>query len=1031
MPGPVAQPYLHDLEFLQDLVENVNDLIQSVRPDGTFAYVNSAWCAALGYSRDEAARLRVFDVIHPGSRPHCQAIFQRVLNGERFDNVESTFVAKDGRLVVVEASVSCRFQDGKPVATRTILRDVTERKQAEETLRIRAKQMEDAQVLAKLGSWVWDIARNHVIWSDQLYHIFGVRPAEFEATFEAYLARVHVEDRPRTRQIIEQAFRDHQPFQFEERIVRPDGEVRYLHSQGEIATDEHGQPLRMTGICQDITERKQSESSLRESEERFRKVWNQAGDGMRLTDANGIVLMANDAYCRLVELPRESVEGHSLAVSQPPDQAERINRRHRERFVSRTVPFQMERELTLWNGQRKWVALTNTMLEGQKPVLLSTFRDISERKQAEEALRLSQARYLSLVETLPVSLFRKDMAGRFTYANQRFCALLGQRFEEIIGKTDFDFFPRDLAEAYRSDDRQVIASNAPLNKEEHNQAPGGETRYVQVIKVPIRDSHGQANGIQAIFWDVTERKRTEQALQASEKRYASLVNNLSSIVWEADAQTFQFRFVSPQAERILGIPVSEWLSEPNFWREHVHPEDRERIVAYCRDCTRRGVDHEFEYRMIAADGRSVWLHDVVSVESVEGAAATLRGVMVDISDRKRAEEERRQLEAQIQHAQKLESLGVLAGGIAHDFNNLLTSVLGYTGLALMQLPDESIAVPLLHEIEKAAQRAADLTQQMLAYSGRGAFVIKTLRLDLLVQEMTKLLGTVISKKAALNLNLEPASIEGDATQVRQVVMNLITNASDALEEKSGIISVRTGAREADAAYLRSPYLPEPLPAGVYAYVEVEDSGCGMSRETLDRIFDPFFTTKFTGRGLGLAAVLGIIKGHRGTIKVDSTPGRGTVFQVLFPYHGSVPGVGQTAAPEGPSTEGHGTILVVEDEPTIRSFTRRVLESSGFRVREAADGREGLDLYGRHRTEIIAVLLDLTMPHMDGIEVLAELRRFAPDLPVLVMSGYSELEVASRFAGMDASGFIQKPFHPRDLIARLHQLLPQQGKPGRQ
>jgi CheY-like chemotaxis protein len=253
-------------------------------------------------------------------------------------------------------------------------------------------------------------------------------------------------------------------------------------------------------------------------------------------------------------------------------------------------------------------------------------------------------------------------------------------------------------------------------------------------------------------------------------------------------------------------------------------------------------------------------------------------------------------------------------------------------------------------------------------------------------------------------------------------MNLITNASEALEDNIGAIRIATGVRQADADYLRSPFCPDELPAGSYAFVEVEDNGCGMNEATLPRIFDPFFTTKFTGRGLGLAAVLGIVRGHRGVIKVKSAPGHGTLFEVLLPCAAVMAPDDAEPAPDGPVPRGQGTILVIEDEPSVRDFTRRVLESAGFQVRLAADGRQGLELFAKHHSEIAAVLLDMTMPRMDGLDVLKQLRGLDANVPVLVMSGYSEQELATRFAGAGANEFLQKPFYPRNLLARLARLL---------
>lgn len=508
-------------------------------------------------------------------------------------------------------------------------------------------------------------------------------------------------------------------------------------------------------------------------------------------------------------------------------------------------------------------------------------------------------------------------------------------------------------------------------------------------------------------------------------RFAELVNNLDGIVWEADAETWRFLFVSAQAERILGYPCERWYDDPSFWPDRIHPEDRTWALEYCSATTARLEPHSFEYRMIAADGRVVWLHDLVTVTAVDGRPKRLRGVMVDITARKEAErafreseQERRHLEAQILHAQKLESLGVMAGGLAHDFNNLLTAVLGNAGLALMHLPAESIVAPMLREIEQAARRAAELTQQMLAYSGRGRFFVETIRLDAVVREMTMLLGSVISKKAAIDLRLDATTISADATQVRQIVMNLITNASDALGDRSGTIVIRTSVEALDEAALRSPFLGVDTGPGHYVVLEVQDSGCGMSAETVSRIFDPFFTTKFAGRGLGLAAVLGIVRGHRGTIQVSSEPGRGTRFRVLFPAAtmGAVDTGDHVFAPS--SGRVTGTVLIVDDEPAVRRLGQLVLESVGFRVITADDGRAGLDAFLRHADELTAAVVDLTMPHMDGPELAGHIQATAPGLPVLLMSGYSEHEVTARLSGRDVSDFIQKPFSPREFIARV-------------
>ncbi|MAY57326.1 MAG: hypothetical protein CMQ46_03170 [Gammaproteobacteria bacterium] len=382
----------------------------------------------------------------------------------------------------------------------------------------------------------------------------------------------------------------------------------------------------------------------------------------------------------------------------------------------------------------------------------------------------------------------------------------------------------------------------------------------------------------------------------------------------------------------------------------------------------------------------------------------------------RAEEERRELEAQMLQSQKLESLGVMAGGIAHDFNNLLTSIIGYSELARAQLPEHSAAGEFVDAAVTGARRAAELTQQMLAYSGKGSRIVEPVQLSRLVKDITRLLEVSISKKCVMRFELPedlPACM-ADATQLRQVIMNLIINASDAIGDRSGVISITTGAAWCDRDYLDENFINDTLEEGLYVHMEVADTGKGMSADVRARIFDPFFTTKFTGRGLGLAAVLGVIRGHKGAIRVYSEPGRGTTFKVLLP---AAPGVEPQAVKSDSEPEqwqGFGTALVIDDEESIRALARHMLMRMGFEVATASDGREGVEVYREMAASNPLVLLDLTMPHLDGAAAFAQLRRINPKVRVIVMSGYGEQTIDTQFAGKGLAGFLQKPFRLAEL-----------------
>jgi signal transduction histidine kinase/ActR/RegA family two-component response regulator len=392
-------------------------------------------------------------------------------------------------------------------------------------------------------------------------------------------------------------------------------------------------------------------------------------------------------------------------------------------------------------------------------------------------------------------------------------------------------------------------------------------------------------------------------------------------------------------------------------------------------------------------------------------------------------EERKRSDEKLLRTQKLESLGVLAGGVAHDFNNLLTGIMGNASLAVDHLPPgcESIR-PILDDIVAASERAGDLTKQLLAYAGKGRFVIAPLNLSSLVRDISHLVKSTLPKNVELHLELSDdlPCIEADASQMQQVVMNLLINAAESIPEglKGDVIAV-TSAKNIDDKGARQPFTAGEVTPGRYVVLEVHDTGAGMDQATRELIFDPFFTTKFTGRGLGLAAVLGIVQGHKGALKVQSTPGQGSTFKVLFPVADAVCPVSPPKTAMAPASTKRGkTILVIDDEPTVRRTAKSTLERGGYDTILAEDGKEGLDIFRALEAKIAAVLLDLTMPGMNGEEVLRHLKEIRPDVKVILSSGFSEVEVIPKFSGKGLAGFVQKPYTASALTTKLAEVVGQ-------
>jgi PAS domain S-box-containing protein len=482
-------------------------------------------------------------------------------------------------------------------------------------------------------------------------------------------------------------------------------------------------------------------------------------------------------------------------------------------------------------------------------------------------------------------------------------------------------------------------------------------------------------------------------------------------LWDWNPRTNEIVF-SARWRSQIGYAETEIENQLPAWLCLVHPEDESRVrAAFQAAAARPAAGFEATFRLRHHDGtwRTMRARGAEATPS-QGGSGHLVGVQFDITDRDRAEDEMRKIHARLLDSQKLESLGLLAGSIAHDFNNLLSGVLSNAELLELDLPPEGPLNARVDQIKQAAIRMADLSREVLAYSGRGSFNVTCIDLNGLVREMSNLLATGISKRVQLCYKFAdaPVVVEAEATQIRQVFMNLITNASDAMELKRGVITVTTGIIEARAADFEGvPWMKE-LREGSYAFFEVEDKGCGMTPETVRRMFEPFYTTKPHGRGLGLAAVQDIVHRHHGALRIYSAPGDGTRVRVLLPLPADMAGPPGDNTPEENDWRGTGTVLLVDDDKTARDTAATLLARLGFQVLLAADGDEALNCFRRSTQAIRCMLLDATIPGLPGRELVSRLRAERPGIAVVLSSGYSEAEVMKSYAGVRLDGFIIKP-----------------------
>ena len=490
-------------------------------------------------------------------------------------------------------------------------------------------------------------------------------------------------------------------------------------------------------------------------------------------------------------------------------------------------------------------------------------------------------------------------------------------------------------------------------------------------------------------------------------------------------------YVSSNVSDVLGYSREEFELGRVSYASLVHEQDLPRVADEVRvaiESTASSFQHE-PYRVRRRDGELRWLYDFTNVVRDEAGRAThFDGYIFDITRWVQAEAEKQELERRFLHAQKLESLGVLAGGVAHDFNNLLTAILGQVGILRRQLERRELALREVQlgvdQIGSIAKRAADLTQQLLAYSGRGSRVVEPVHLGALVREMASILDVARSKKATLALQLDedtPIMI-ADRSQIQQVVLNLLTNASEALGDKAGTVTVRTSHAHFTVSDLRERFdAAGELAEGPYAVIEVEDNGVGMSEEQQRRLFEPFFTTKFAGRGLGLSAVLGIVRAHRGAIRTRSALGKGTLFSIAFPaVEAARTGHPPKPAPASAPLLGSGAILVADDETFVRKTLANVLREQGFAVIEAENGAKVVERFREHRGSILLAIVDMTMPELSGIEVLRALRAIDPAIPVILSSGYSD--VAANLVDEQPTAFLQKPYTIEELEVVLRSVI---------
>ncbi len=883
-------------------------------PEKGWLHVNDRLCEDLGYTREELQVLTWPEVTHPDDLRADLELFNQVVSGQSDGySMEKRFIRKDGQTMHAEISARCiRKATGDIDYFVALVQNITDRKKAEERLQRQQNMLARTESIAHVGSWEWEIATDTVTWSDEMFRIFKRNPAEGAPSYEEHPRIYHPDDMKELSRVAEIAQRDGTPYELELRAIRSNGDIRICLARGFAERGSDGKVTHLFGSLQDITERKQIEVALVNSERFLQAIIDTEPECIKLLDVDGNLLMMNRAGLAMIEADSfEQVQGQCVCplITEP----------YRDAFTALTrqvfqgIPGSLEFETIGLKGRHVWLethAVPFCDEHGEITALLGITRDITERRQLEEV----QAYLLR--------------AGSRS-SGEDFFELLASYLAKLLGM-DYVCIDRLQGDCLSAKTLAVYHDG----------------RFKDNVEYTLKDTPcGDVVGKEVCVFPKEVRNLFPQ---------------------DAALQDLQ-------AESYVGTTI---------WSFNMKP-----------------------IGLIAVIGRKELLNSHFAESVLKLVSIRVAGEL----ERRQAEEEKLLVQQQFQQAQKMESLGVLAGGIAHDFNNILAIIIGNCSLAEMNPDRASERIPI---IEKAADRAAGLCRQMLAYAGKGIFTMTQFNLAVLVDEMVQMLKATTNQNVVIRSDLSPdiPAINGDASQLRQIIMNLIINASEAIGDAQGVVQVSLAKAVIQAGQSFVDHLGNAIPPGCYARLEVSDSGCGMDEETRRRIFEPFYTTKFTGRGLGMSAVLGIITGHKGALQLTSNPGQGTTFTIYLPIEGGET-FGDESSEKMASTlwQGSGTVLLVEDEVQVRFVATTMLENMGFSVMEASNGQEALELYRKNSASISLVITDIGMPIMDGYALFRELKLLKRDLPIIISSGFGDTVVTTRIPNDEIAGLVSKPY----------------------
>jgi PAS domain S-box-containing protein len=1018
---------------LELVVRNTTNGVIVTDAQGLLEWGNTAFERMTGYTVAEVKGRKPGDFLQgPDTDPEAVAQLRRaVAAGERcYVEILNYTKSRHAYWQIVDME-PIHDDDGQLVNWIAIQTDITAHRLAEQHLRTLNERLQLATQSAALGVWEWDAASQKHTWDDRTHAIHGLKPGEFDGSFDAWMACLHPEDRALAEARFRLVLAGGSFYDQEFRVLRS-GEtaVRHVESRAIVQRDTQGKLVRITGTSRDVTAERENEERLRTLTDRWQLALRATRYGVWDWDPLSGRLIWDDRLFEIYGVARESFENnHQARVNLlHPDDRLRAEQEEQDALHLGREEFRNEFRIVLSDGFVRHIethAYIRRDENGHAVQVVGMDRDITAEKQTLEALRMAEERWQLAVEGTNDGVWDWNVPTGATYHDQRWSQMLGYEVGEIsdtIESWNSLVHPDDLPGCLIATEDHFARRTALYHHEYRMRTRQGDWKWIlDRGKVVTRDPQGRPLRMVGMHTDMTARKNLEQRLHQFEQ-LATQVSELAQIGgWELDLETMNLRW-SEQVRRIHDVDA-HYRPSVHSAIEFFAPEVRDIMSAAFKNAMTAGRDFDLELPLITATGRRIWVRALTRAEFEDNKPVRLIGAFQDISIRRDSEESRRKLEFQLFQAQKMETLGTLAGGIAHDFNNLLTGIMGYQELVADVLGDNSVAREYLAEARGASLRARDLVEQILTFGRQSPDDQYTsLDLGLVIEEARRLLRATIPATIAIETHISPecGAVQGDATQIHQVILNLGSNAAHAMQGKGGVLSIRL--EPADREVPKSATLAT-LPAGDYLRLSVADNGHGMDDTTLQRIFDPFFTTKEVreGTGLGLAVVHGIVRAHRGAVEVESKLGVGSTFHIYLPMATTEAEAGATEILQAPRGDGE-IVYIVDDEDTVASFTKYALENKGYRAMTVDTAAQCLDALRANPSACQVLVTDQTMPSMTGTELAGKVREFAPELPIIVMSGYFLKIPPEEIERIGHVELLGKPFTTDELAWMVHRAL---------